>query len=97
MHIVKHIFEYNDVLEDNKVNLVALRLRKYATLWWTNLCAKRVRNQKRKIRPWENMKAKLKSWFLPPTHIQDSYSPLHNNAQGSLNVLENTHVSLRNS
>ena len=34
------------------------------------------------------MKAKLKSRFLPPTYIQDSYSQLHNLAQGSLNVKE---------
>jgi len=36
------------------------------------------------------MKAKLKSRFLPPTYIQDSYSQLHNLTQGSLNVEEYT-------
>ena len=34
------------------------------------------------------MKAKLKSQFLPLTYVQDSYSQLHNLAQGSLNVEE---------
>ena len=32
MHMVEHIFEYKDVLEDKKVKLVALGLRKYASL-----------------------------------------------------------------
>ena len=46
---VERIFEYKEVLEDKKVKLVALKLRKCASLWWTNLCAKRVRNRKSKI------------------------------------------------
>jgi len=49
--------------------LVALRLRKYACLWRTNLFAKRVRERKAKIIIWEKMKAKLKAWFLPPTYV----------------------------
>ena len=40
---VERVFEYKDVPEDKKVKLVALKLQKYASLWWTNLCAKRVR------------------------------------------------------
>jgi len=44
---------------------VALRLRKYASLWWANLCAKRVREKKAKIRTQDKMKSKLKPHFLP--------------------------------
>jgi len=91
MYTIECIFEYKDVPEDKKVKLVAVRLRKYASLWWTNLCAKRVRNRKSKIRTWEKMKAKLRSRFLLSTYIQDSYSQLHNLTQGGLNVEEYTH------
>ena len=49
MHTVERVFEYKDVPDDKKVKLVALRLRKYASLWWNNLCVKRVRNRKSKI------------------------------------------------
>ena len=66
LHIVEHIFEYKVVPEDIKVKLVALRLRKYASLWWTNLCCKGTRDYKDKIRTWEKMKAKLKSSFCSP-------------------------------
>jgi len=90
MHTVKRIFEYKDIPKDKKVKLVALRLKKYTFLWWTNLYAKRVRNRKSKIRTWEKMEAKLKLQFLPPTYIQDSYSELHNLTRGSLNVEEYT-------
>jgi len=49
-HTVERVCEYKDVPDDKKVKLVALRLRKYASLWWTNVYAKRVRNKKSKIR-----------------------------------------------
>jgi len=63
------VFDYKEILEDKKVKLVALRLRKYASLWRTNVCAKRVRKRKGKIRTWEKMKSKLKVCFLPPTYL----------------------------
>jgi len=69
MQTVERVFEYKDVPDDKKVKLVALRLRKYASLWWTNLWAKRVRNRKSKIQTWEKMKAKLESQFLPSTYV----------------------------
>ena len=42
MHMVKKVLEYKEVPKDKKVKMVALRLRKYASLW---LCAKRVREK----------------------------------------------------
>ena len=41
LHTVVRVFECKDIPEEKKVKLVALRLHKYAALWWTNLCAKR--------------------------------------------------------
>jgi len=55
LRTVKRIL-YKDVPKDNKVKLMALRLRKYASLWWTSLCTKRVRKRKEKIKTWEKMK-----------------------------------------
>jgi len=73
-----------------KVKLLALQLRKYASLWWTNLCAKRIRSQKEKIRTWETAKSKCNSLFLLTTYVQDSYSQLHNLTQGNTPVEEYT-------
>ena len=33
LHIVERVFEYKDISDDKKVKIVALRLRKYASLW----------------------------------------------------------------
>ena len=50
LQTVQRIFDYKEILEEKKVKLIALRLRKYASLWWSNLCAKRARQGKGKIR-----------------------------------------------
>ena len=85
--MVERVFDFKEILEEKKVKLITLKLRKYASLWWTNLCAKRVRRNK-KIRTWEKIKSRLKSYFLPRSYLHDSYSQLYNLTQGSLSVEE---------
>jgi len=72
------------------VKLIALRLRKYASLWWTNLNAKRTRETKTKINTWDKMKSKMKARFLPSTYVQDNYMLFHHLTQGKMNVEEYT-------
>jgi len=93
---VERVFDYKAIPDDKKAKLVALKLRKYASLWWTNLCAKRIRNQKEKIITWEKTKTKLKARFLPSSYVQESYAQLHNLTQGHMSVDEYT-MSLRSS
>ena len=90
LQTVERIFEYKEIPEDRKVKLVALRLRKYASLWWTNLTAKRTRERKSKINTWDKMKSKMKARFLPSTYVQDNYMLFHNLTQGKMNVEEYT-------
>jgi len=47
---IERIFEYKDVLDDKNVNLLALKLRKYASIRWSNVMAKRARKRKEKIK-----------------------------------------------
>ena len=69
---------------------MALKLRKYASIWWANLVAKRARKGKAKIRSWEKMRDKLKDKFLPSHYLQDNYLKLHHLKQGSKSVEEYT-------
>jgi len=64
MQTIERIFEYKEISEAKKVKLIALKLRNYASLWWTNLLTKRVRQVKGKIQVWEKMKTELKARFL---------------------------------
>jgi len=50
LQAVERAFECKEISEEKKVKLVVLKLRKYASLWWINLLAKRVRQGKGKIR-----------------------------------------------
>ena len=43
LQTVERVFEYKDIPDNKKVKLVALKLRKYASIWWANLVATRVR------------------------------------------------------
>jgi len=81
LRTVERVFDYKDIPEDKRVKLVASKLRKYASIWWANLVAMRVRQGKEKIRTWAKMKSKLKARFLPPTYLQSilSTSPLDPN------------------
>ncbi|GJV83612.1 putative mitochondrial protein [Tanacetum coccineum] len=79
---VERVFDYKETTDDNKVKIVALKLRKYASTWWSNVCLKRERMGKEKIRTWPKMKAKMKQKFLPPHHIEASFSQLHSLKQG---------------
>ena len=90
LQTVERVFEYKEIPDEQKVKVIALKLRKYASLWWTNLLAKRARQGKGKIRTWEKMKNKLKGRFLPPNYIQANYALLHHLTQGSKSVEEYT-------
>ncbi|PWA34626.1 hypothetical protein CTI12_AA617250 [Artemisia annua] len=80
---VERVFDYKETTDDNKVKIVALKLRKYASTWWSNVCLKRERMGKEKIRTWPKMKEKMKQKFLHSYYIQASFSQLHSLKQGS--------------
>jgi len=90
MQTIERIYEFKEISEDKKVKLIALKLGKYASLWWTNFLTKTVRQGKGKIRTWEKMKAKLKARFIPLNCIQNNYTLLHHLTQGSMSVEEHT-------
>ena len=69
LRTVEKVFDYKEIPEKKKVTLVALKLRKYASMWWANLVAKRARKGKDKIRSWDQTRNKLKDKCLPPHYL----------------------------
>ena len=67
MNTVERVFEYKDVPDDKKVKLAALKLRKYASIWWSNVLSKRAKKGKEKIRFWRKMKENLRPNFFHST------------------------------
>jgi len=90
MNTFERVFEYKDLPYDKKVKLVALKLRKYASIWWSNVVSKRARKGNDKIRSWRKMKEKLMAKFLPPHYLQDNYTKLYNLRQELKSVEEYT-------
>ncbi|GJS42727.1 RNA-directed DNA polymerase, partial [Tanacetum coccineum] len=77
LRTVECAFDYKETTEENKVKIVAMKLRKYASTWWANTCTKRERLGKKKVKDWPKMKRLMKQKFLPSYYIQASFSQLH--------------------
>ena len=50
LHTVERVFDLKDIPSDQRVKLVAIKLRKHASIWWENLKRQRERDGRSKIR-----------------------------------------------
>ncbi|CAL2257293.1 unnamed protein product [Prunus armeniaca] len=87
---VERIFDYKDVAEDRRVKLVAIKLKKHASIWWEHLNKQLVREGKRRIESWEKMRRELKKKFIPENYRQDCFLKFHNFKQSDVSVEEYT-------
>ncbi|VFQ94452.1 unnamed protein product [Cuscuta campestris] len=76
LETVERVFDFKNVSEEKKVKLVALKFRKYASTWWTNVTIRRRRENKSPVTSWNKMRALLKKKFLPENHIRENFSKL---------------------
>lgn len=67
---VERVFELKDIPDNLKVKLVALKLRKYVSLWWNHVRKTRVQEGRSKVETWDKMKKLLCEKFLPTNHRQ---------------------------
>ncbi|VFQ90420.1 unnamed protein product [Cuscuta campestris] len=82
--------DFKDVPKDKKVKLIALKLRKYASTWWTNLTTKRRREGKAPINTWLKMRALMKKKFLPEQYVRDNFARLQQLRQSTRSVEDYT-------
>ena len=78
---VERIFDLRDIPEKLKVKLVAIKLRKSASLWWDHVKNQRLREGKSKVETWDKMKKLLRAKFLPINHRQEAFLEYHNFSQ----------------
>ncbi|KAJ9555026.1 hypothetical protein OSB04_009640 [Centaurea solstitialis] len=88
LQTVERIFDLRDIPDKYKVKLVAIKLRKYASLWWEHIKKKRAQEGRSKVRTWEKMKKLLREKFLPPNFRQEAFLEYHNLSQRSTTVEE---------
>nr|GEX92585.1 hypothetical protein [Tanacetum cinerariifolium] len=75
--ILRNLNMVQEVSEDRKVKLVAIKLRNHAGLWWENLKMRRVRECRKTIRTWGKMKRELKRRFFPKIYRQYFFLKFH--------------------
>jgi Retrotransposon gag protein len=90
LNTVERVFEYHDVLEEEKVKIIAIKLKKHAYIWWERLKMKRAREGKQKIITWEKMVKELRNKFLPEGYLQEAFLQLHGFVQGDKTVADYT-------
>ncbi|XP_076918971.1 uncharacterized protein LOC143579600 [Bidens hawaiensis] len=85
LQTVERIFDLRDVPDNLKVKLVAIKLKKHASLWWEHVKKQRYQKGKNKVESWDKMKRLLRAKFSPG---QESFLEYHNLRQQSLYVQE---------
>ncbi|KAI3498749.1 hypothetical protein L1887_34530 [Cichorium endivia] len=83
---VERVFDLQDIPDHLKVKVVAIKLRKYASLWWDNVKQKRRQQGKTRIDTWEKMKKLLRAKFLPINYRQDAFFEYHSLMQNTSSV-----------
>nr|GFA93851.1 reverse transcriptase domain-containing protein [Tanacetum cinerariifolium] len=78
---VERIFDLRDVPEKLNVKLVAIKLRKSASLWCDHVKNQRVKDGKSKVETWAKMKKLFLVKFLPVNHRQEAFIEYHNFSQ----------------
>ncbi|XP_071707033.1 uncharacterized protein [Rutidosis leptorrhynchoides] len=75
---VERIFDLKDIPDNLKVKLVAIKLRKHASLWWEHVKKDRAAARKSKVNTWEKMKKLLQRKFLPVNFRQEAFVDYQN-------------------
>ncbi|KAI4330291.1 hypothetical protein MLD38_028591 [Melastoma candidum] len=83
MHTVERIFDYEEVPEERKVKLAALKLKKYASLWRENTNQQRRKEGRDKIHTLSKMKRAMTKRFLSEHYRRDLYLRLQSLRQAS--------------
>lgn len=85
---VERVFDLREIPDHLKVKLVAIKLHKYASLWWDHVKKQRMQEGKSKVQMWVKMKKLLQTKFLPINHRQEAFLEFHVIAQLDLSVQE---------
>ncbi|PWA46995.1 hypothetical protein CTI12_AA504100 [Artemisia annua] len=78
LYTVERVFDIKNLSDEQKVKLVAIKLKKNASIWWEHVIKQHIREGKAKIVNWSKMKKKLMAKFLPVQYRQEAFIEYHN-------------------
>lgn len=73
---MKLIFDCHNYLEDKKIKLIIIRFIDYAIVWWDQYMLSHIRNHRRLIETWEEMKAIMRRCFILSHYYRELYQKL---------------------
>ena len=85
---IEWVFNFKDVPNNCKVKIVAIKLRKHASIWWEHLKRQRQREGRDHIVTWEKMKRELKKKYLLDHFKKNAFLRFHNFKKKELSVEE---------
>ncbi|XP_020673723.2 uncharacterized protein LOC110093239 [Dendrobium catenatum] len=88
LQTVERILEFKEIPADRIVKLVAIKLKRAASLWWENLKRSRNREGQGKITTWPKMKKELQRKYIPEVYKQDLFLRLMQLQQQQMTVEE---------
>ena len=83
MELVFDCHNYSDL---KKLKLATIEFTDYVIVWWYQLTLNKRRNGERAIETWEEMKAIMRSQFIPSHYHRDLFQKLQSLTQGSKSV-----------
>ncbi|XP_042009226.1 uncharacterized protein LOC121757810 [Salvia splendens] len=86
LNTVERVFDIKYISDSDKVKLVAIKLKKHASIWWEHTKKQRSREGKKKILSWEKMKKLLRQKFHPSHFRQEAFIEYHGCRHGDLSV-----------
>ncbi|CAL9233877.1 unnamed protein product, partial [Arabidopsis halleri] len=83
---IEEILDFKDVPDEQRVRLVATRLRGRAFAWWQQTKETRAREGKERVNSWAKMKRLMRKTFLPYNYARTIYTRFQNLRQGVRSV-----------
>ena len=90
MNSMEKFFEWNSMVEENKVKFPCTKLKGHAMIWWDHEQKDRTKKGKDKIKTWKKMEKRLREKFLPLDYSQTLFRRFQNMKQNLSTVEELT-------
>ncbi|GJW43911.1 reverse transcriptase domain-containing protein [Tanacetum coccineum] len=88
LYTVERVFDIKNLSDEQKVKIVAIKLKKNASMWWELVMKQRTREGKPNIVSLGKMKKKLMAKFLPVQFRQEAFIEYHNFKQSGGMLVE---------
>ncbi|XP_071928142.1 uncharacterized protein [Coffea arabica] len=85
---IEMVFSCQNYTEEQKVQLATMEFTEYAVVWWDQIKKSRRRSGLPELIPWPELRAMMRTRFVPGHYTRDLYNRLQTLVQGNRSVDE---------